>query len=76
MCPVPHSVSAQGQKEQPWKYTVKSNPFFRYSHSCFGYEGPTGEERNLVTFEDKPIIRNLQASTAQFEKRRFYYFLV
>jgi len=36
-------------------YTVETNSCFRWSHICFRYEGETGGERNLVSFEDKPI---------------------
>jgi len=34
---------------------VKATPSFRQFHTCFGYEGRTGEERQLVIFKNKPI---------------------
>ena len=34
--------------------TVKTNSWLR-SHTCIGYEGGTGEERNMVIFEGRLI---------------------
>jgi len=38
-------------------FTVKTNSCFRWSNTCFGYEGKTGKERDLVIFKaiSKPI---------------------
>jgi len=35
--------------------TLKTNPCFWRSHTCFGYLSKSGREHNLVTFQDKPI---------------------
>jgi len=32
--------------------TVKNNSCFRYTHTCFGYDGKTGKERNFVFFKN------------------------
>jgi len=34
--------------------SAKINSYFRYSPTCFGYEGKTGKEFNLIVFKGKP----------------------
>ena len=39
--------------------TVKTNPCFRYFHTCFRYEDETGGERNLGTVESQLYVSQL-----------------
>ena len=48
--------------------TVKTDPCFRWSHSCFAYEGETGGEGNLVIFED-----NLSTSISMKRSRQEFF---